>query len=175
MTPEAPGEVAAGLAEAATVALDCWASTLDPPGAPISRSGMVPGSEVADDECCGQVTVTFVRSFFTTAFPDEAVEQTYGEPCVAAEFSVRLVRCVPGVTEGGVAPTDEVLAAAGAALAAEGVVMWAALRDHLGGAFDRDEFVLGPLEAEGPNGRCAGYTVTVTVDLGCLASPPSCG
>ena len=159
VTPEASGLIAAALVESAVNALTCRGWT-------IHRSGVVPGTDHAQDTQCGSVTVSIDRLWLTSTFPSEEVETSLqASAFVAASFTLEVRTCVPGLAEDGTAPNAVALQTAALTLAADGAVMWEAI----GYMLDEgpwDNWLLGNLQSAGPLGRTAGWTVPVTVELG---------
>src|SRR3990172_12405579 len=82
------------------------------------RSGVVPGSLIADDECdCGLLAIAYAQIYPTEVFPD-LLNNPSGNcdaSVEAAEIIIRLMRCAPnpGTDLGGneLSPSVAVLAA----------------------------------------------------------------
>jgi hypothetical protein len=161
-----PFDVADGIRLAALAALDPT----------ISRSCVVPG-EVAWDDCqCGQLVISEVDRYPSSAFPIDGVEHddACGEPWHVVQFLLSLTRCVPTVDDNGNAPSCEALSDAAHQLMKDKSDVRFAVYCYLNGKFDAGDveaFSLGHQLTTGPQGLCAGHDLTIFVgwtnDCGC--------
>lgn len=79
------------------------------------RSFISAGPVVWDMEACctdGQLTIHIDRLYSHDAFPTEQGRVRTCMPPLAAEVSVTLLRCFPGLNDDGTAPTGDVIGAA---------------------------------------------------------------
>ncbi len=132
-----------------------------PAGAP-ARAAVIPGEEVAWDDCeCGQLTVHVLRAFPTDHFPIPKTDPPFtqcGAALTLAEFVVTILRCVPVQDDNGRPPKPEALSTAAQQDFAD---RWAVQRGVIC-CFDqfdpsaRPMRLLGEQLAVGTDGQCAG-------------------
>lgn len=145
-----------------------------------ARCGIVPGRDVAIDECCdGFAWVRKVQQFRTSTdgFPNQLADQN--QPCAqwlwAVEIGVGVVRCTPTgdlETNPPTPPTMEELKAAAEQAADDEIRVRRALACCLPAAL-RPMWRLmtsspvliqyGPAVSVGPEGGCHGFEMTLTV------------
>jgi hypothetical protein len=135
------------------------------------RRGLVPG-EVAWDSCDGGGTlaVSVRRVYVSDVFPDEADNVTgrCTSPYEVCEAVVSVIRCAPQPDGTSMAPaSDDLEAAAGLMLQDIAEVMGAlmVLTCHLHDAGEISDYLVSPAEAQGPEGGCVGFNLTVRVAL----------
>jgi hypothetical protein len=163
-------QVASGSVQAVYAAVD---HTTD---WPINRTGVVIG-EVAWDNCqCGQLVVTEVRRFPSSAFPLEQVDHTAecNEPWLVIQFLLSLTRCVAVSNESGDPPAIALLDASAQQNSKDMTAARKALMCYLSSQYDTNAiagFEIGSQEVTGPGGSCAGFDMTFMVgytnDCGC--------
>lgn len=170
--------------DTASAILDCVHATLaeTDAGAPARRC-VVPGSEVAWDECeCGgQLTVHVLRTYPSDSFPLLKISGPFTGPCQAvytvAEYVVTVLRCTPTLHDNGDPPTCAELSAAAHTDQQD---RWAVRRGVSCCFANDDPRVLRPMLlqeqlAVGALGACAGSEQHVFVGhpncLDCGASP----
>lgn len=151
--------------------LDCIETALAAAGLPIPcRICAVPG-EIAWDDCeGGQLAVSTVQEFPSEQFPlaafERGVNSSCGLPYLVAELTFSLTRCVS-------IPKGAALSPACADLEADSLLLhrdsyWmrnalsCCLRD-LKNSYTILEYIVGASERVGPEGRCAGNVVTVSI------------
>lgn len=138
----------------------------------VARAGQVPGEIAWDDcNCDGLLAVTTPRVYLSESFPEEA-ERTVGVRCQApyevGEFTVSVLRCVPGPEGQDLSPAASDLdAAAGLLLQdlAETMDAVSALMCQLKDNDSVSDYLIAPAESAGPEGACAGFTLRVLVSL----------
>lgn len=130
------------------------------------RSQVVPGMEVAWDDCCGQLSVRVL-----TVTPRYGKVNASGAFCAVYDWTVQLgvgiVRCVSTVDDRGNAPTAAKLTAEAAQMVADmAAIQNALLCTDLGAVTDAVVQVqLGEWTPSGPNGGCAGGEWAVTLRM----------
>lgn len=137
----------------------------------VGRSGQVPG-EIAWDECCdGMLAVSTPRIYLSEEFPAEA-EGPVGMLCQApyevGEFTVLVLRCVPGPEEQGAPPSADDLNAAAAVTLRDAGEMLTSITSTLCALKENDDvsdYFVTPAEAAGPEGLCGGFSVRALVSL----------
>lgn len=140
--------------------------------ASVSRAGMVPG-EIAWDDCTceGLLAVSLPRVFRADVFPNET-EGPVGVSCHApyevGEFTVSVIRCVPGPEGQDMAPDAADLDTSAGLLAQDTTESMTAVHAYLCGLQQDDTidgFLVTPAEAQGPSGACVGFTLRVMIAL----------
>lgn len=161
----------------ATHLLECVATQLGA-SAP-SRACVVPGQQVAWDNCCygetgGQLTVNVARVYPSRNFPD--IDQGRPSNCITpymvVQYNVTILRCSPVQNERG-KPPDCTLLAANAELTLRdletvrlGVACCLADEDDIGQLLMQPyEWVLGDQVTLGPEGGCAGSALIAFVGI----------
>jgi hypothetical protein len=136
-----------------------------------ARHGVVPGA-IAWDECdCGMLAVSVGQIYLTEQFPDPAQRRAGNAcdaPCEAAEIIVQVVRCAPNPDDQGNPPTTTALDTAARTVLQDAYEMMRALSVTLcqmNEARDISDFILRPLNPQGPSGGCVGNEVRAMVSL----------
>jgi len=155
------------------------------PGGEPERSCVVAGHVAWDDCECGQLTVSIVRTYFSSNFPNEgnvdpapAGNRGCGPPLMVVEYDITILRCAPIGDSDDLAPTCEALDAAAQVAAYDAwAVRWGAHCCLKAWAKSNDpnisiaDFVFRGQEFVGPSGMCQGSTLKVLVGL-INACPP---
>ena len=139
------------------------------------RSGVVPGSLIADDECdCGLLAIAYAQIYPSEVFPD-LINNPSGN-CDASveigELIIRLMRCAPnpGTDLGGndLAPSVAALDASAQEIMRDAYELITSTRETLcqmEEARDISAYLLRPLVPQGPSGGCVGNELRVLVGL----------
>jgi hypothetical protein len=144
---------------------------LDPP---VGRACVVPGAQVAWDDCCdGQLAVAVTRTYLSDNFPIEyGAGGAVAGPCapawLVADLFVQVIRCTPTLDESGAPPDCQALDAAADQLAADGWAVRKGVSCRLGALADADQLVdwrVGVQQSLGPEGGCAGSQLQLLVCL----------
>lgn len=136
-----------------------------------TRHSVVPGA-IAWDECdCGLLAVSVGQIYVTEVFP-EPLARRVGNACdapwEAAEVIIQVIRCVPTVDDVGNAPTTAALNASAQEVLRDAYEMLRAVSVKLcqmNEARDIADFILRPLNPQGPSGMCGGNEVRAIVSL----------
>lgn len=136
-----------------------------------ARHGVVPGA-IAWDECdCGLLAVSVGQIYLTESFPDPALRRignACDAPWEAAEIIVQIVRCAPNPDDPLTAPTTAELDASAREVLTDAYEMMSALSIKLcemNEAREIADFILRPLNPQGPSGGCVGNEVRAVVSL----------
>ncbi|ROP33452.1 hypothetical protein [Couchioplanes caeruleus] len=146
------------------------AALADAVGGPPASCAVVPGRDVAIDDCCaGQAWVRIVRVYPTTAaeFPNPR-GTAVGEGCDdgvfwAVELGAGSARCAPSADDYGNPPSDELLEDAARTLADDAARIRRAVLHDLRAAEAVDEVFVAEQSSVGPSGGCVGQEVLVAV------------
>lgn len=145
---------------------------LDSPG----RRGQVPG-QIAWDSCgsgqCGQLALSTARMYLANQFPAQeaarlgiSVQGGCGAPYLCADYSLQLIRCVPGPDENGTPPSAEALDAAAKMLSDDAEIVVPNVACSLQGmvnAYVIMDYAIVQAPIVGPQGGCAGVQVDFSV------------
>lgn len=151
--------------------LGCITTALETAGLPIPcRICAVPG-EIAWDDCeGGQLAVTTVKEFQSEQFPLEALERgvnsSCGLPYFVVEMTFSLTRCVSIPKGVALSPACSELESDSLLLHRDAYWMRNSLSCcllDLKRSYTILEYIVGATERVGPEGRCAGNVVTVSV------------
>lgn len=142
---------------------------------PVGRACIVPGAQVAWDDCCaGQLTVAVIRTYLSDNFPAEysAAPQVLASPCgppwLVAELAVQAIRCTPTVDDQGQPPSCQALDASAAGLLADAWQVRQGVTCRLAELFADDQLVDYRVSAQmtlGPEGGCVGSQLGLLVCL----------
>ena len=135
------------------------------------RHGVVPGA-IAWDACdCGLLAVSVGQIYLTEVFP-EPLSRRVGNGCdapwEAAEFIIQVIRCVPTVDDAGAPPTTAALDTSAREILRDAYELLRAVSVKLcqmNEARDIADFILRPLNPQGPSGMCGGSEVRAIVSL----------
>lgn len=146
--------------------LDCVAAQIALTEAgPPNRACVVPGGEVAWDECeCGQLTVHHTNVYPSRTFPEPTREGPFTKcapPWWVATVVVTMVRCVPS-GHGDQPPDCEALDAATRVQDADIEAMQAGVQCCLVG----HQHLVADHLTLGPAGACVGSALTVLIGFG---------
>ncbi|MFI5493589.1 hypothetical protein [Actinoplanes sp. NPDC051859] len=138
-------------------------------GAPASCA-VVPGRDVAIDDCCaGQAWVRIVRVYPTTAaeFPNPR-GTAVGDGCDdgvswAVELGAGSARCAPSADDYGNPPADELLEDAARTLADDAARIRRSVLRDLRRVDGVDEVFMAEQSSVGPSGGCVGQELLLTV------------
>jgi hypothetical protein len=132
------------------------------------RVCIYPGA-VAWDECeCGMLALTTSRIFGSETFPNEGVSGVSlaqcGLPWMVATLDITMLRCVPGTQGGTRAPSCEQLGNAAQVMYEDAFAVWQGtlcclLEMRAQGMVA--EYNMSAQSFEGPQGRCAGSTLSI--------------
>lgn len=120
-------------------------------------------------EVCGQLTVGPLRMFLSDEFPIEAVKTQSNSPAswLCVEYGVQIIRCAPGPTEQGHAPSAAQIDASAQQVFDDAwetmTAVWCALEAML--ANDIIDFMVRDQVFVGPEGQCVGSELHFTVAL----------
>ena len=135
-------------------------------GGPITRVLFNPGAEVAWDNCeCGQIAL-FVPNRFASRIQGQpnTEYQNCTPPLRTIQFSLQIVRCVPGMSDVGTPPKPGSLTNAARILEEDAYLVWHSVQHVIKTAMDYTQLG-GPTLADGlitdqsslgPQGQCAG-------------------
>jgi len=136
-----------------------------------ARHGVVPGA-IAWDECdCGLLAVSVGQIYLTESFPDPALRRignACDAPWEAAELVVQVVRCAPSPDDPLTAPSTSDLDTSAREVLTDAYEMMRALSVTLcqmNEAREIADFILRPLNPQGPSGGCVGNEVRAVVSL----------
>lgn len=136
-----------------------------------ARHGVVPGM-IAWDECdCGLLAVSVGQIDLTESFPDPALRRignACDAPWEAAEIIVQVVRCTPCPDDNGKPPTVTALDASAQEILQDAYEMMRAASTKLcemNEAREIADFILRPLNPQGPSGCCGGNELRAVVSL----------
>lgn len=136
-----------------------------------SRHGVVPGA-IAWDECdCGLLAVSVGQIYLTEQFPDPAlrrISNACDAPWEAAEIIMQVVRCAPTPDDNGNPPTVAELDASAREILRDAYEMMRAVSVKLcqmNEAREISDFILRPLNPQGPSGACGGNELRAVVSL----------
>ncbi|GIE28984.1 hypothetical protein Ait01nite_020290 [Actinoplanes italicus] len=140
-------------------------------GGPPATVAVVPGRDVAIDDCCaGLAWVRIVRVFPSDPgeFPNARTAAVTADGCLgglywAVELGVGSARCAPSEDDAGVPPTGAELEASAFALADDAGRIRRAVLCGLPGLEEVDEVAIGEQTNVGPSGGCVGQELLVTV------------
>jgi hypothetical protein len=140
-------------------------------GGPPATVAVVPGRDVAIDDCCaGLAWVRIVRVFPSDPgeFPNARTAAVTADGCLgglywAVELGVGSARCAPTEDDAGVPPTGAELEASAFALADDAGRIRRAVLCGLPGLEEVDEVAIGEQTNVGPSGGCVGQELLVTV------------
>lgn len=153
------------LFDIATQALDAVVSRFAAEAVALPDRRYVTAGEVALD--CDQVVVEIVRVF--TGLPGgEITEPVSCAVPRSAEMNIWLIRCVPGMSEDGSAPSASALSDSGEELLTDGwILTWGLLQEYRDGNFlsQCDKLVIGNLTSVGPEGGFGGWALNIQADL----------
>ncbi len=139
-----------------------------PPG----RLGIVPGAIAWDDCDCdgGMLAVAGARTYLSDTFPEQQ-EEKVGAQCDAAwevmDFVVQLIRCAPQPADGQLSPSVKALESSGAIVLRDAAEL-TSIASRLMCAIKDDQIVdymINPVEAQGPEGGCVGNEIHLIVAL----------
>lgn len=127
---------------------------------------IVPG-DIAWDECdCGLFAQTITETRPSDNFPASAADQAVtacGPRLLTVSVQAIIVRCVPGVSDNGSSPSCEALQAAATTLECDRQALRHGIRCYLRElreSYQIAEFSVGVTTSLGPQGGCAGVTLT---------------
>lgn len=160
----------------AQILLDCVVETLAIGGLPVRRAGLVPGRDVAWDDCCGDASGegqawVALGEIRPQPSPNAGATQSCSWE-YAADLLIGVMRCVPSLGQNGEIPAAGDLDDAASKLFRDASLVRSAIlccwveRARL----DRGDWEIGRYTPLGPQGACAGGQTLVTVrfsDCGC--------
>ena len=130
------------------------------------RACVVVGQPVWD-ACCdgGQLTAFVNRIFVHDAFPATEGGSINCMAPLAGDFTLQLIRCVPTVTDDGVAPTCEALSDSARLIYEDMYIALRAVICCLAAYKKKRSFAVRDTRTVGPQGGCAGFEIQFTVQL----------
>jgi|SRR5688572_6700644 len=118
------------------------------------------------DECCeGQLALVMQRMYVMSNFPAANAQPIVCSSPLAADFTLQLIRCVPTMTETGVAPTAQELSDSAAQLYSDLYIAYRAVICCLAAYKKARLFTMRDGRMVGPQGGCAGFEIQFTVQL----------
>lgn len=135
-------------------------------GAP-ARSYVAEGIPAHDNCCEGQLTVSIVRRYASTTFPqiDDRPAACSG-PYLVVDFAIEAVRCAPVQDDNLNPPTVEALLASARQVEIDARAIWQAVRCWLYEERGRPmESLVGLQDSITPEGGCVGTRLAVSVGV----------
>lgn len=156
--------------------LTCAQDALNSYSRPVGLVSLVPGGEVAWDNCCddgGQLYVRLVEMYPSgRPFPNADGQAACAPVMLAARLAVGVIRCAHTVDDNGVPPSAAELTADALSMTADASILLEALKccfptsdSHI------MKSLIGRWEPKGPSGGCAGGEWAVTVGFGTCNCP----
>lgn len=135
----------------------------------IERVGVVPGAEIAWDNCeCGQLVIAQQRRFPSLRFPTEEIDfqAECGDPWLVVDYTLSLARCTPTTNEDQSSPAIVDLEAAAAQQSTDADAARNAIVCCLDALFNTHQVaayqVMG-VTMPGPGGLCQAIEITILV------------
>lgn len=157
--------------------LACSEAALEDAGRPVSRSSLVPGRDVAWDNCCGdgntggQLYVRAVTGFPSGPFPQHNTSTKCDAPFRAWQLAVGVIRCTPTIDDQGNPPSAAALTANTLGVMEDAHALETAIKCCLREAPRVQGVILVAWTPQGPQGGCVGGEWTVWVNLPACACP----
>lgn len=135
----------------------------------IGRVGVVPGAEIAWDNCeCGQLVIAQQRRFPSSRFPVEEIDMQAecGDPWLVIDYTLSLARCTPTVNEDQSSPSIADLEVAAAQQSRDADLARAAVYCCLNELFDSHQvqgFQVMGVTMPGPGGLCQAIEIQILV------------
>lgn len=159
--------------------LDCTLAALCDSGREPGLASLVPGSDVAWDNCCGdkpgQLYVRLMEMYPTAgagAFPGRDTRPRCSPNLWGVRVAVGVIRCVHTVDEQGTPPTADEMQGDALNITKDA----AAVRDGIlccfvGNTRNLDGWVLEGWQPQGPRGGCAGGEWVLTLGIATCSCP----